>query len=110
MFTDLVGSSALSTRLDTEDLRAVIGAYHKCVAETVARFDGFSTEARSAKVDASAAARHSERTLGLTSGILAEIAALAGVREISSAEADRLFAPYLDAIERLVRLIDGWNE
>jgi class 3 adenylate cyclase len=41
MFTDLVGSTALSTRLDPEDLRAVIGAYHKCVAETVARFDGF---------------------------------------------------------------------
>jgi class 3 adenylate cyclase len=41
MFTDLVGSTALSTRLDPEDLRAVIGAYHRCVAETVARFDGF---------------------------------------------------------------------
>jgi class 3 adenylate cyclase len=34
MFTDLVGSTALSTRLDPEDLRSVIGAYHKCVAET----------------------------------------------------------------------------
>ena len=41
MFTDLVGSSALSTRLDPEDLRTVIGAYHKCVAETVVRFGGF---------------------------------------------------------------------
>jgi class 3 adenylate cyclase len=41
MFTDLVGSSALSTRLDAEDLRTVIGAYHKCVAETVVRFGGF---------------------------------------------------------------------
>jgi class 3 adenylate cyclase len=41
MFTDLVGSTALSTRLDPEDLRSVIGAYHKCVAETVTRFDGF---------------------------------------------------------------------
>jgi class 3 adenylate cyclase len=41
MFCDLVGSSALSTRLNPEDLRAVIGAYHKCVAETVARFNGF---------------------------------------------------------------------
>jgi class 3 adenylate cyclase len=41
MFTDLVGSTALSTRLDPEDLRFVIGAYHKCVAETVVRFDGF---------------------------------------------------------------------
>jgi class 3 adenylate cyclase/predicted ATPase len=41
MFTDLVGSTALSTKLDPEDMRLVIGAYHKCVAETVARFDGF---------------------------------------------------------------------
>ena len=41
MFTDLVDSTALSTKLDPEDLRSVIGAYHKCVAETVARFDGF---------------------------------------------------------------------
>jgi class 3 adenylate cyclase len=41
MFCDLVGSTALSTKLDPEDLRSVIGAYHKCVAETVARFDGF---------------------------------------------------------------------
>jgi class 3 adenylate cyclase len=41
MFTDLVGSTALSTKLDPEDLRSIIGAYHKCVAETVARFDGF---------------------------------------------------------------------
>jgi class 3 adenylate cyclase len=32
MFTDLVGSTALSARMDPEDLRAVIGAYHKCVA------------------------------------------------------------------------------
>jgi class 3 adenylate cyclase/predicted ATPase len=41
MFTDLVGSTTLSTKLDPEDLRSVIGAYHKCVAKTVARFDGF---------------------------------------------------------------------
>jgi class 3 adenylate cyclase/predicted ATPase len=41
MFCDLVGSTALSAKLDPEDLRSVIGAYHKCVAETVARFDGF---------------------------------------------------------------------
>jgi class 3 adenylate cyclase len=41
MFTDLVGSTALATKLDPEDLRSVIGAYHKCVAETVARFEGF---------------------------------------------------------------------
>jgi class 3 adenylate cyclase len=41
MFSDLVGSTALSARMDPEDLRDVISAYQKCVAETVRRFDGF---------------------------------------------------------------------
>ncbi len=41
MFSDLVGSTALSTRMDPEDLRGVITAYQKCVAETVRRFSGF---------------------------------------------------------------------
>ena len=41
MFCDLVGSTALSARLDPEDLREVIGAYHRCVAETVGCYDGF---------------------------------------------------------------------
>ena len=41
MFCDLVGSTALSTRLDPEDLRDVIAAYHKCAAEVVGRFRGF---------------------------------------------------------------------
>jgi class 3 adenylate cyclase len=40
MFCDLVGSTALSARLDPEDLREVIAAYHRAVAEIVARFDG----------------------------------------------------------------------
>jgi class 3 adenylate cyclase len=41
MFSDLAGSTALSTRMDPEDLREVISAYQKCVAETVQRFGGF---------------------------------------------------------------------
>jgi len=41
MFCDLVGSTELSSRLDPEDLREVIGAYHRAVAEVVAGFDGF---------------------------------------------------------------------
>jgi class 3 adenylate cyclase len=41
MFSDLVGSTALSARMDPEDLREIISAYHKCVAEIVHRFDGF---------------------------------------------------------------------
>ncbi len=41
MFSDLVGSTALSARMDPEDLREVISAYQECVAEVVRRFDGF---------------------------------------------------------------------
>jgi class 3 adenylate cyclase len=41
MFSDMVGSTALSARMDPEDLREVISAYQKCVAETVQRFGGF---------------------------------------------------------------------
>ena len=41
MFSDLVGSTALSARMDPEDLREVISAYQKCVAETARRFGGF---------------------------------------------------------------------
>src|SRR5689334_10736079 len=41
MFCDVVGSTALSTRYDPEDLRELIGGYHRAVADTVGRFDGF---------------------------------------------------------------------
>jgi class 3 adenylate cyclase len=41
MFCDLVGSTELSSRLDPEDLRELITAYHHAVADTVAGFDGF---------------------------------------------------------------------
>src|SRR4029077_8461674 len=41
MFSDLVGSTALSARMDPEDLREVISAYQNSVAESVGRFGGF---------------------------------------------------------------------
>ncbi|WFU43569.1 adenylate/guanylate cyclase domain-containing protein [Bradyrhizobium sp. CB82] len=41
MFSDLVGSTALSARMDPEDLREVISAYQRCVADTVQLFGGF---------------------------------------------------------------------
>jgi class 3 adenylate cyclase/tetratricopeptide (TPR) repeat protein/DNA polymerase III delta prime subunit len=41
IFSDLVGSTALSARMDPEDLREVISAYQKCVKENVERFGGF---------------------------------------------------------------------
>src|SRR3974390_3567933 len=44
MFCDLVGSTALSARLDPEDLREVIAAYHRCTAEIVRRSGGFVSQ------------------------------------------------------------------
>src|SRR5205085_5165335 len=41
MFCDLVGSTALASRLDPEDLREVLGAYHAVVAEVVTGFGGY---------------------------------------------------------------------
>jgi hypothetical protein len=69
---------------------------------SLARLDGRSDR------DATAAARHAERTIGLTSG-LAEIAALVKVQEIPASEAERLFPRYLEAVERLVAYVDGWS-
>jgi hypothetical protein len=41
LFSDLVGSTAFSARMDPEDLREVISAYQKCVAEVVGRLGGY---------------------------------------------------------------------
>jgi class 3 adenylate cyclase/predicted ATPase len=41
MFVDLVGSTALSARLDPEDMRDIIGTYHRACAEEIAKADGF---------------------------------------------------------------------
>ncbi len=41
MFCDLVGSTALSAKLDPEDLHGVIGAYHRCCTDLVERHGGF---------------------------------------------------------------------
>src|SRR5215470_2340997 len=41
MFCDLVGSTPLSARFDPEDLRGIMGSYHRCVAKTVEGFGGF---------------------------------------------------------------------
>jgi len=40
MFVDLVGSTALATRLDPEELRAIMRAYHDACADSIARQDG----------------------------------------------------------------------
>jgi short-subunit dehydrogenase len=40
LFCDLVGSTELAARLDPEDLRGIIGAYQRCAAAVVERFEG----------------------------------------------------------------------
>ena len=40
MFCDLVGSTAMSARLDPEDMRAIIGTYHQCSADLIERNGG----------------------------------------------------------------------
>jgi hypothetical protein len=70
---------------------------------TVARLDGLTPD------DVGAAARHVERRLNLSSTPASEIVALVGVHEISSADADRLFPPYLETVTRLVHYIDNWT-
>src|SRR5262252_6294854 len=46
MICDLVGSTALSTRLDPEDMRAVMDAYHAACARIMLAYDGFLAEFR----------------------------------------------------------------
>ena len=77
------------------------GAFAALVA-SIARLEGHTND------DPAAAARHVERVLNLP-GAVTEITKLAGVKEITSAEAERLFAPYLAAVERLVSHVDGWS-
>jgi hypothetical protein len=62
-----------------------------------------------AATDPAAVGRHVERTLGLPPGVATDVVKLAQVKEISSAEATRIFSAYLDAVERLVKFIDSWS-
>ena len=63
MFSDLVGSTALSARMDPEDLREVISAYQKCVAETVQRFGGFVAKYRATACWCTSGIRRPTRTM-----------------------------------------------
>ena len=84
------------------DLIVQSAAAFAALVGSVARLDGHAGD------EPSAAARHVERLLDLP-GAVTEIARLAGVKEITSAEAERLFPPYLAAVERLVAHVDAWS-
>jgi hypothetical protein len=70
--------------------------------QNLARLDGVTSN------DVTAAVRHAERTLKLTSG-LEEIVRLVGVKEITSEHAVRLFPAYLETVERLTKHVDSWS-
>ena len=50
MFCDMVGSTALSARLDPENYREVIAAYHRAVAKIIAESDGFVSTSSLARI------------------------------------------------------------
>jgi hypothetical protein len=96
----------LETRGRSDALAVLIvqsAAPFAALLTSVARLEGRTDH------DAAAAGRHVEHALGLAGGTVTDIVALAEVHEISSAEAERLFPPYLDASERLVSYVDGWG-
>jgi hypothetical protein len=71
--------------------------------KSLARLEGVATH------DTAAAGRHAERRLDVAGGIVTDVVKLAGVTEISSDEAKKIFPRYLDAVGRLVEYIDGWS-
>jgi hypothetical protein len=73
---------------------------------SIARLEG-AQSTRGA--DAAASGRHVERLLDVPGGVVSDVVKLAGVTEISAADATRIFPAYLDAVERLVAFVDGWS-
>jgi hypothetical protein len=69
---------------------------------SLARLDGH------AGGDAGAAARHVERKVGLTDGTVEKVVGLANAHDLPSTDAERLFAPYFEALEKIVSYVDGW--
>ena len=96
----------LETRGRADALSVLIvrsAAAFAALVSSVARLEGHATD------DVASAARHVERVLGAPECAVAEVAALAGVHDLTSAAAERLFGPYLDAVTRLVQHVDGWS-
>jgi hypothetical protein len=96
----------LETRGQADALAVLIvqsAAPFAALLKSVARLQGVSTH------DAHAAGRHAERTLDIPGGIVTDVIKLAGVTEISSTEAGRIFPAYVEAVERLVKFVDAWS-
>jgi hypothetical protein len=96
----------LETRGRADALSVLIvqsAAAFAALVTSIARLEGHPLD------DASAAARQVERILGLGNSAVGEVVKLSGVHDITSADGERLIGPYLDAVDRIVRYVDGWN-
>ena len=91
------GRGAAVARLMTDS-----GAAFRALLANVTRLHGAPAES----VDAVIA--HAD-TLGLSRSLISEILAIRAGRGLAAADAARLFPPYLDAVERLARLVDRWH-
>jgi class 3 adenylate cyclase/predicted ATPase len=81
MICDLVGSTALSARLDPEDMRAVMNAYHAACARITRAYDGFRAQIRGDGISAyfgypRAHEDNAERTVRAALDIIAAVARL----------------------------------
>ena len=72
--------------------------------KSITRLQGIATD------DAGTVGRHIERTIRAGDASVTSVIQLEGVPEMPSADAVRIFPGYLDAVERLVTFVDGWNE
>ncbi len=73
------------------------------LVSSIARLEGHATD------DVAAAARQVERLIDLPGGAVSQMITLVGVHDITSADADRLFPSYLEAVQKLVQYVDGWS-
>ena len=71
------------------------------LVSSIARLEDHATD------DVAAAARQVERLIDLPGGAVSQMITLVGVHDISSADADRLFPSYLEAVQKLVQYVDG---
>jgi hypothetical protein len=97
----------LETRGRADALAVLIGqsaAAFAALVTSIARLEGHATD------DPGSAARHVERALGTGNSAIGEVVKLSSAHDIPSAEAERLAGPYLEAVERLVKYVDGWSD
>ena len=96
----------LETRENADALAVLIvesAAPFAALLASIARLQGAGAG------DAAASGRHVERLLDVPGGVVSDVVKLADVTEISAAEATRIFPAYLDAVEKLVKFVDGWK-